>query len=138
MNYNLIIKNLNKSQMCKFETRKCPLCIVVSGSFFVTIAGIAMVAIAFMFYNSDVIENIGKEDDKIADGRNFIFFCLVVFALVTILVGMLGFCFCCTKSKLFSCSYGIVLLPTWIFVLTVGIVALAVSFAGKEKIEDEC
>ena len=124
--------------MCKFESRKCPLCIVVSGSFFVACAGIAMVAIAFMFYNSDVIENIGKEDDKIADGRNFIFFCLVVFALVTILVGMLGFCFCCTKNRLFACSYGLVLLPTWIFVLTVGFVALAVSFAGKEKIEDEC
>ena len=124
--------------LCKFETRRWPLCIVVGGSFFVVVAGIVMIAISVMFYNSDVVENVSKEDDRIDDGRKFIFVCLLIFSLVTLLVGGLGFCFCWTKSRLFACLYGLVLLPTWIFILTVGVVAVAFVYVGKDRIEEEC
>ena len=124
--------------MCKFYSRRCPLWIVTGGSFIVALAGVIMIVIAVMFYNSELVENVSKEDEAIEDGRKFIFVSLVIFALFTIAIGLLGFCFCYTDSKIFACTYGLVLLPTWIFVLTCGIVAVAVSFAGKDRIEDEC
>jgi len=128
----------NPNKMCKFDTRRFPLCIVVGGSFFVFLAGVVMIAFAVMFFNSDVVKNVSKEDDKIEEGRMFIFVCLLIFSLITLLIGGLGFCFCCTKSRLFACSYGIVLLPTWVFILTVGFTATAFVYVGKDRIEEEC
>ena len=51
--------------LCSFETRRWPLCIIFTGSFVVVAAGIAMIAIAAMFYNSDIVEIISKENDAI-------------------------------------------------------------------------
>lgn len=107
-------------------------------SAFAAIAGIIMIAFAFIFTNADVVKEMEKEYEDIEEGRKFVFITLVIFSLSTILVASLGFCTKCCKNFCFNITYGCILLPTWIFVIVIGAVALYVSVAAKDKIEEEC
>lgn len=67
-----------------------------------------------------------------------IFTVLLIFSLVTIAIAALGFFFSWCKNRIFVCCYGIILLPTWIFVIVVGAIATLASVAAKDNIESEC
>jgi hypothetical protein len=123
--------------MC-FEKRKTPVCIIAVLSVITLLAGILMIAFAFMFTNSAILENIGKEDKTVKDGKDLIFMILLIFSLSTIVIGGLGFLFKCVKNRCFACTYGIVLLPTWIVVLVVGLLALAAAVTSEEAIQSTC
>ena len=121
-----------------FSVRNIPLKIVMWLSFLVFLVGIVMIVYTFLFTNADVVEQMGKQNDQVDSGRKFIFVVLMIFAFVTIIVGCLGCVFKWVKNKLFACVYGFILLPTWIMVITVGAFATWLSFAAKDKIEEEC
>ena len=102
------------------------------------LAGIVMIIFAFLFTQSDVIEQMEKENPDIKDGKRLIFIVLVIFAAATILIAALGFCFSCVKNRCFAVIYGLILLPTWIVVIFVGSLAVVVSVAAEDEIKKQC
>ena len=121
-----------------FAARTIPLQIVMWLSLLVMITGIIMIVYTFLFTDADIVENMGKQNSQIDDGRKFIFIGLMIFAFITIIVAAMGCCFKWCHNKIFACTYGFILLPTWIMVLTVGAFSTWLSFAAKDKIEEEC
>ena len=102
------------------------------------LAGFIMIIFAFLFTQSDVIEQMEKENPDIKDGKRLIFIVLVIFAAATILVAVMGFCFSCVKNRCFAVIYGLILLPTWIVVIFVGGLAVVVSVAAEDEIKKQC
>jgi len=123
--------------MC-FEKRKSPVKIMCCCSFFAALFGILMIVFAFLLTGNSMLENMEKEDESIEDVRKLIFTILLIFSLVTIVIASLGFCFTWCKHRCFVCMYGIILLPTWIFVLVVGTIATLASVTATENIEEQC
>ena len=104
------------------------------------IAGILMIVFSFILTNSEFITKIGeaKAFEEVEDSRKFIFYVLVAFSVITILIALCGCCFKCCKNRCFAITYGIILLPTWIFVVIVGGLAAGLSVSSGEVVETQC
>ena len=111
---------------------------IFSLSWFVLIIGIIMVIFSFNFNDNKVLMNMERENDDIKDGRKFIFTGVVIFSFVTIGLGLFGFFHHCIKHKVFPICYGIILFPSFIFLIVIGAVCIAVSDGAIETIDDEC
>jgi len=120
--------------MC-FEKRKTPVRCIMCLSICAVIASIVMIIFAVMITNSDIIDQVGKEDASIKDAKNRVFIVLLIFALTTMLIGGLGFCFKCIKNRCFAFLYGLILLPTWLAVIIIGGIAVAAATVSKEALE---
>ena len=94
--------------------------------------------IAPSFTNSSILDKVGAEDKTITEAKDRVFMILVIFSLITILIGALGFLFKCIKNRCFTCTYGIILLPTWIVVIVVGLLALAAATLSEDAINSSC
>ena len=69
--------------------------------------------------------------------RNWIFYGLLIFALIAIISAIMGMCACkIDNSKCFNVCYGMILLPTWLIVIIVGGASVYMSTAGKDKLMD--
>jgi len=79
-----------------------------------------------------------RENDDIKDGRKFIFTGAVIFSFVTLGLGIFGFFHHCIKHKAFPICYGIILFPSFVFLIVIGAVCIAVSDGAIETIDDEC
>jgi hypothetical protein len=79
-----------------------------------------------------------KENSDVGDVRKYIFAALLVFSLVTILIAALGLMFTCCKNRCFAVMYGILLFPSWIIILVIGIISVGASVAASDEIEKEC
>lgn len=123
--------------MC-FDKRKTPVRILMGCSIFAVIFGILMIVFAFMLTNNSILDQMEQENSDISDARKFVFMVLLIFSLVTIGIASCGFCLKCIKNRCFTCMYGIVLLPTWIFLIVVGAVAIMASVASSDAITDQC
>ena len=120
--------------MC-FDERKTPANVILVMSVLGAICGIVMIAFAFMLTNSEILEQIEKENVDVKDARHLVFLMLLIFALLTIFVSGLGMCLKFIENRCFTAVYGIILLPVWIVVIVVGIIAVAASGAAKDRIE---
>lgn len=78
------------------------------------------------------------ENSDIEDARKFVFLALLVFSLTTIGIASCGFLFKWIENRCFVCVYGIILLPTWIFLVVIGSVAVLASVASTDHIEKQC
>ena len=123
--------------MC-FEKRKTPVRCIMCLSICVVIASIVMIIFAALITNSNIIEQVGKEDKSISDAADRVFVVLLIFSLTTMLIGGLGFCFKCIKNRCFAFIYGLILLPTWLAVLIIGFIAVAAATVSKEALETSC
>jgi len=123
--------------MC-FDKRKTPVRCIMCLSICAVIASIVMIIFAALITNSDILDQIGKEDADIKDAKNRVFIVLLIFALSTMLIGGLGFCFKCIKNRCFAFLYGLILLPTWLAVLIIGFVAVAAAAMSKTALTDTC
>lgn len=81
---------------------------------------------------------MGKEDVDISDVSDRIFVVLMIFALATMLIGAIGFCFYCVKNRCLAFVYGLILLPTWIAVIVIGAIAVAASALSEKHLTDTC
>jgi len=99
-----------------------------------------MIAFSIIITNSDFITKIGeaKAFDDVEDSRKLIFYGLIVFAVVTMLVGLCGCCFKCCKNRCFAVMYGIILFPTWLIVIILGGLAAGASVASGDVVEEKC
>ena len=123
--------------MC-FDKRKTPVRCIMCLSICAVIASIVMIIFAALITNSDILDQIGKEDSNIKDAKNRVFIVLLIFALSTLLIGGLGFCFKCIKNRCFAFLYGLILLPTWLAVLIIGFVAVAAAAMSETALTDTC
>lgn len=124
--------------MC-FEERKTPMRCIVILSALAAICGIMMIIFSFMISNNSLIEKMEGKDLLDIEGQvDFIFVALLIFSLATIVISVLGFFFICCKNRVYACAYGIVLLPSWIVLVTVGFVALAASVIADDEITRIC
>jgi len=111
---------------------------VFSLSWLVLLCGILMLIFSVAFNGNSVIENMERENDDIKDGRKFIFTCAVIFSVVTILLGAFGFVHHCVKHKAFPMIYGMIIFPSFIFLLIVGGVSVASFNAFLDSADEEC
>ena len=116
--------------MC-FSERKKPVRCICCLSICAVIASIVMIIFAVMITNSDILDQIGKEDASIKDAKNRVFIVLLIFSLATLLIGGLGFCFYPCHNRCFAILYGLLLLPTWLAVLIIGFIAVAAATVSK-------
>ena len=123
--------------MC-FEKRKTPVRCIMCLSICAVLASIVMIIFAALITNSSILEQVGKEDASIKDSADRVFIVLLIFALTTMLIGGLGFCFKCIKNRCFAFIYGLILLPTWLAVLIIGFIAVAAATVSKEALESSC
>lgn len=77
-----------------------------------------------------------QENEDIESARKFVFLTLLVFSLVTIGIASCGFLFKWVKNRCFVCTYGIILLPTWIFLVVIGSVSVIASVASTDHISE--
>ena len=123
--------------MC-FDKRKTPVRCILCLSVFAVIASIVMIAFSFILTNADILDQIGKEDAEIKDAKDRVFIVLLIFALSTMLIGGLGFCFKCIKNRCFAFLYGLILLPTWLAVIIIGGIAVAAATLSKDALVESC
>lgn len=127
---------------CLFGSRKVPACIVGTLSLLSLIAAGLMIYFSVKLNNSDLMDALGDiEDVKKFDMdniRKLVFYGLLLFAIVVVIAAFMGLCVAWCKNRCLTVCYGCILLPTWIFVIVVGAVAVFFSQAGPEKIKDEC
>ena len=123
--------------MC-FEKRKTPVRCIMCLSVLAVIASIVMIIFSFMITNSDILDQVGKEDAEIKDAKDRVFIVLLIFALSTLLIGGLGFCFKCIKNRCFAFLYGLILLPTWLAVIIIGGIAVAAATLSKDALVETC
>ena len=123
--------------MC-FDKRKTPVRCIMCLSICAVIASIIMIVFSVLITNSDILDQVGKEDASIKDAQDRVFIVLLIFALTTMLIGGLGFCFKCIKNRCFAFLYGLILLPTWLAVIIIGGIAVAAASVSKEALENTC
>jgi len=127
---------------CLFTSRKTPACIVFFLSFLALIAGVMMIYFSFKLNTSEFMEKIVEFDNvkefDLDNIRKLIFYSLLIFSLVAIVAAVMGMCACKIKNRCYTVCYGCVLMPTWIIIFVVGIVAVYFSIVGKEVLTDEC
>ena len=123
--------------MC-FEKRKTPARCIAVLSALAAIMGILMIVFSFMLTNSDLLDQMGKEDADIKSGVDSTFTMLLIFSLATIAIAVIGFFLLCCKNRCITCTYGIILLPTWIILIVVGFLATAIATAADDAITTEC
>ena len=123
--------------MC-FEKRKTPARCIAVLSGLAAIMGILMIVFSFMLTNSDLLDQMGKEDADIKSGVDSTFTMLLIFSLATIAIAVIGFFLLCCKNRCITCTYGIILLPTWIILIVVGFLATAIATAADDAITKEC
>jgi uncharacterized membrane protein YesL len=98
------------------------------------LASVVMIIFAALITNSDIVQQVGKEDASISDAADRVFVVLLIFALTTMLIGGLGFCFKCIKNRCFAFIYGLILLPTWLAVIIIGFIAVAAATVSKDAL----
>merc|ERR1712048_641480 len=123
-------------KMC-FKKRKTPARCIAVLSGLAAIMGILMIVFSFMLTSSDLLDQMGKEDQDIKDGVDSTFTMLLIFSLATIAIAVIGFLLCC-KNRCITCTYGILLLPTWIILIVVGFLATIIAVAAEDAIIEEC
>lgn len=123
--------------MC-FDKRKTPVAIICGCSVVAVIFGVLMIVFAFLLTNNKILDQMQQENADIDSARKAAFTLLLIFSLTTIAIAALGFCFRWVKNRCFACIYGIILLPTWIVLIVVGIITLAASVASSDHIEKQC
>jgi len=111
---------------------------IFSLSWIVLLCGIMMLIFSVAFNANKVLENMEKENDDVKDGRKFIFTGAVIFSLVTIILGGAGFVHHCVQHKSFPIAYGIILFPSFVFLIVIGSVSVAVSNAFFDAADEEC
>ena len=101
------------------------------------VCGIAMIIMSFFMTDKEILKELEKEEsfDELEEYRKLIFFTLLVFSLTAIFVSALGFCLKCCYNRCFVCCYGFILLPTWIVVLSFGILSFTIATVGQDEIE---
>jgi len=120
--------------MCGFGKRKLPACIVLILSFFALVAGCLMVFFSFQLNGSEFMDKFGELEDvkelNFDSMRNLIFYCLIIFSFVAIVAACMGCGAYKIKNRCYTVCYGCVLLPTWIVIFVVGIIAVGLSQTG--------
>jgi hypothetical protein len=128
--------------MC-FSSRKTPACIVGILSILAIVAGVLMIVFAAKLRNSEFLDKVQDIDEvesqvDIKAYRNAVFIVLLLFSLIAIVAAVMGIGSCKIKHRCYTCCYGILLLPTWITVFTMGAISVYLSYAAEDAIEDEC
>ena len=126
---------------CLFGSRKTPACIVFILSFLAFAAGIGMIVFAARLNSSDFMDEIRSVEavnDDMEGKSNTIFYALLIFAIITIIAAIMGCLACKIKHRCYTMLYGCVLLPTWIVILVVGILAFIAASVGKEVLLQQC
>ena len=70
--------------------------------------------------------------------RDVVFIVLLLFSLVAIVAAVMGIGSCKIKNRCYTCCYGILLLPTWIVVMTMGGISVFLSYAARDAVEEQC
>ena len=97
-----------------------------------------MIYFAFLLTNSDVVNEMAKDQEDIEDGQQFVKYALISFAVVTLLVANLALLIKVCDNQCFLTIYGLILLPTWVFVIVIGGLALHIANIANDKLQDEC
>ena len=121
-------------------SRKWPLNIIFLMSIGGVICAIVMIVMAFLLVDSEVLKQLEEDPSlsDIEDGKQIVFIALLIFALVTLFVSACGMVIKCCDKPCLTCTYGIVLLPTWIVVIAFGGLAVYLTQASKDEIQDQC
>ena len=125
--------------MC-FENRSTPVCCIAIFSALVLIGGVLMLFFTVKVTGMDLVDELSKTEgfERLDDVKGLFFAILLAFSIITICLAMCGFCCRCFVSRRWAFVYGIILLPTWIVLVSFGAVFVGMSVWGKEKIETEC
>lgn len=71
-------------------------------------------------------------------GRKLLFMILLVISIIAIVIAALGFCFKCLKNRCFVCTYGLILIPTWLVYMIFGGIGIGLSTVSKDAVESAC
>ena len=128
--------------MC-FSSRKTPACIVGFLSILGIVAGILMIYFAAKLRNSEFLDKVQEIDEvesqvDIKAYRDIVFIVLLLFSLVAIVAAVMGIGSCKIKNRCYTCCYGILLLPTWITVMTMGGISVFLSYAAEDAVQEQC
>ena len=100
-----------------------------------TLGMISSTCIIFFIYysfNTKTIKNLAEGDNWSEDARSYVLIFFTLFAIFTMLISAMGFFLCRCTNRWFVCSYSFLLLPTWILVSVIGLLAIFASTAGKD------
>ena len=102
------------------------------------IASILMIVFTVMFRNNNVIDNVGAEDESIQSSKDKAQLAILIVAIVTIVISLMGCLFWFVKTPFFAACYGLILLPAWVILVAFGGLTIMWSNTIEEWINDEC
>lgn len=128
--------------MC-FKKRTAPACIVGTMSILGIIAGILMIWLSFKLNGSDMLKEIENVEDlknqyDLGAIKKMVFFALLIFSFVVLIASVMGILACKIKNRCYTVCYGLLLLPTWIVVLVMGIVASYAAVKSEDAVQSTC
>ena len=102
------------------------------------IASALMIIFTISFRNNEIIDNVGAEDESIQSAKDKAQLAILIVAIVTILISLMGCLFWFIKTPFFAACYGLILLPAWVILIAFGGLTVMWSNTIEEWVNDEC
>ena len=84
--------------------------------------------------SNPLILNLEKEDEEIKDTTMLVVLFLLIVSWLTITVSILGGFFICCKNRFYVCIYGVIILPTWVIIMAIGLVTFTALNEAPKRV----